>query len=122
MPFALAAGAAVLTTFFAVGVLHDFGADALRHWDNVLEPPRLTLSFLAFGVVFLAWEAAARALRTALRSTLGSRTAGAALAHLVFIQLLCFLTWLVVPVLRYGEFPLQVEPVVTRGWSALVGR
>jgi hypothetical protein len=106
--------------FVGIGALHDVGASFLRLAEEgrLDVAPRFTVVFVAFGMIYIAWEATGRATRALARCTpRRAEPALAAMSWLLSLQVVCILLWLTVPVLRGGALPSALE---RRARAALV--
>jgi hypothetical protein len=105
-------GAAAVVAFAGIGVLHDVGLVAVRAtmgrygWSF-----RMTVVFALFGVVLVVW----RACGIALRRVRAAHRVRAAVGWVLAMQLVAWLSWLALAILRTGTFP----PILERAWAAV---
>lgn len=108
----LAVPMAVIVTFLACGVWHDFAIYARTGQFQ----PGVTIVFLLHGVLVIGWAAIAAALVRGARQLPELRRAGVALSRVCFLPLLAILTWLVLPPLAgVGLHPALKQLL---GWIA----
>jgi hypothetical protein len=108
---------AVMAAFLGVGLLHDLGVYAFRLHDGDRGNPslRLTLVFLLLGLVVVTWSEVARiAARLVRDATPRAASALGVVSRLVWINAVCALAALALPVLRSGMFAPAIEAVLRR--------
>jgi hypothetical protein len=108
---------AVMAAFLGVGLLHDLGVYAFRLHDGDRGSPslRLTLVFLVLGLVVVAWAEVARIAAPIVRGgTPGVASALGVVSRLVWINAVCVLAALALPVLRSGTFAPAIEAMLRR--------
>ena len=104
-----------IAAFGGVGLLHDLGVYAFRLQRGWTDAPslRLTLLFLIFALVVVAWrEIARRGGRLVKALTPRARWALDIVSRLALANVVFALAALAIPVLRTGRFPPLVEAIL----------
>jgi D-alanyl-lipoteichoic acid acyltransferase DltB (MBOAT superfamily) len=105
---ALGVNAGAIVAFAGVGLLHDLGVWVVRAAFGAYRVSlRLTLMFVVFGVVLVAWRALANAW--AKRAPWADGRTARAVGWLVVVHGIAWLSWIALSVLRTGAFPGVIE-------------